>query len=88
MRRIDAVCDELPPARSRHQAVEALAVEYAARVHDDAEMHVKTVAEVEPTEEVTGEVTALVSDYGVDRTNERFVPGAWDNAIRKIRQKG
>jgi hypothetical protein len=40
------------------------------------------------TDEVTGTFTALVSDYQTDRDNDRFLPGAWDNAIARIRQAG
>lgn len=41
-----------------------------------------------PEAELTGQFVALVSDFNIDRTNERFAPRAWDGALGKIRRTG
>jgi HK97 family phage prohead protease len=84
MRRLEAVL-AAPPGPSRHEQVRELAQRYA---REPTELVTKEVALAEPTAELTGAFTALVSDYGVDRTGERFAVGAWDGALAKLRASG
>jgi uncharacterized protein len=88
--RLQAVLDA-PLAPTRHPEVAALA-ERRATDGPPAGITIKQVAVAElaetPANEHPGEVTALVSDYGIDRDNERFAVGAWDHALAKIKAAG
>ncbi len=67
----------------RHERVAALARERSA----STPMRHKLI-DIETTERVTGEFTAKISDWEVDRQGERFAPTAFDNAIRKLKKDG
>jgi HK97 family phage prohead protease len=87
--RLRAVLDA-PLAPTRDPLVAALAARRASE-GPPADITIKAaVAEVAetPADEDTGEVIALVSDYGIDRDGERFAVGSWSNAISKIRAAG
>jgi HK97 family phage prohead protease len=81
--RLDRVLSSPVRGRSRHDQTRDL-----ARHHVPAtDVITKAVAEVEAPDAV-GTFEALVSDYGPDRRDERFAPGAFDNAVAKIRRNG
>jgi hypothetical protein len=47
----------------------------------------KLVDSAKPRDQVTGEVYARVSDYGVDRHQERFARHAFDAALARLREE-
>lgn len=71
--RLAALLDPDAPAADRPRPTKA-----------NVAMHHKLVETVQPQSQITGEFTARVSDYGVDRQNERFARHAFDNAIAKL----
>jgi Caudovirus prohead serine protease len=68
----------------RSKTIAAMARQYGNTRAVDIDR--KEVAVVEPTEEITGEFQALISDFRLDRHDDRFAPGAFDNALKKIRR--
>jgi HK97 family phage prohead protease len=87
MERLQRVLDAPVTGPSRHAQVAEVAEQHAA---DEPRIGIvtKQVA-VEPVaEDVTGELEAVVSDFLPDRQMETFVPGAFDNAVAKIRKSG
>jgi HK97 family phage prohead protease len=75
------------PDPDRHEQVADLAARRAAS-EPSGTVHRKLVDAVETESKVTGEFTALISDFDKDRQGERFAPGAFDNALRKLRRSG
>jgi HK97 family phage prohead protease len=50
---------------------------------------IKAVAQVAPhSETISGEFSALISDWSVDHDGERFDPHAWDRTVADIRKAG
>jgi HK97 family phage prohead protease len=83
-KRLDEVLNAPPTGRSRHAQTIDL-----ARRHDTPDVITKAaVAQVEAVDDEIGTFEALVSDFGPDRTHERFDRHAFDNAIAKIRADG
>lgn len=52
----------------------------------DADVGIKLI-EAKPTEEITGEFLAKVSDFEFDREGERFHRDAFDSAIAKVKRE-
>jgi HK97 family phage prohead protease len=89
LQRLDDLLDA--PVRPRSPLVRELAEHRAQHGRpDDVIVKQVAVAEAAPpeTDTHTGTFTALVSDYQTDREGDRFMPGAWDKAIARIRQAG
>lgn len=75
--RLDELLDPAVPAEGRVRPVRM--------APDDGEVEVKLLDQAEPTTQVTGEFLAKVSDFEVDRQNERFARHAFDSAVAKLR---
>jgi HK97 family phage prohead protease len=88
MERLERIFDGRPfpdPDRSDHVA--DLAARRSASKPRAALRH-KLLDGVEAESKLTGEFTARISDFEIDREGERFHRRAFDNALRKIRKSG
>jgi HK97 family phage prohead protease len=86
MARLQALLDE--PVEPRSPVLRELADQRHERPDATVKVKQAAVVAVPDTDTGTGTFTALVSDYQTDRQNERFLPGAWDLAIAKIKAAG
>jgi HK97 family phage prohead protease len=88
--RVKAILDGTDLELSPHQELEAQVHELGrerARAGEPAGIRRKFV-EAPAETEVTGEFTALVSDFEIDRENERFDRHGFDDAIRLLKESG